>query len=148
MQANGPTEGNSIFYTCLWMNLHVDSFLRHLLLRTARRYYRKGRLNDATETLCQLIVATRGYLNDEEMWSLFAIFKKKIECTLEFYSRMSSSIVNVSTTLITKKQAGCLGERGFKICYRRTIGHCGGRSSGGMRRTVRNRHEDTARSGR
>lgn len=37
-------------------SLNLDTFLRHLLFKTAKRQFKKSRLNDAIETFFQLVV--------------------------------------------------------------------------------------------
>ncbi|KAI1733135.1 hypothetical protein Ddc_02048 [Ditylenchus destructor] len=72
-----------------------DNFLRRLLFKTAKRQYQKSQLNEAMETLCQLIIATGGSLNEEEMKLLFEVSKKKIAYTYEFYERITKAVKQI-----------------------------------------------------
>uniref|UniRef100_A0A7E4VF57 Vps54_N domain-containing protein n=1 Tax=Panagrellus redivivus TaxID=6233 RepID=A0A7E4VF57_PANRE len=69
-----------------------DTFLRKLLLKTAKCQSKKTRLNEAVETFCQLIIATGGKLNEDEMWLLYDVINKKLKYTYEFYHKITGAI--------------------------------------------------------
>lgn len=76
--------------------LFLDTFMRQLLVKTARRQFKKSRLNDAIETFYQLVVATNGQLCAEEAWLLFDICSQKIAGTYDFYHRIGNLMREVS----------------------------------------------------
>ncbi|KAI6217453.1 hypothetical protein M3Y99_01767100 [Aphelenchoides fujianensis] len=69
-----------------------DTFLRELLIKTARRQFKKSRLNEALETFYQLIIATNGQLCADEAWLLFEITSQKVSCIYSFYHRVADSV--------------------------------------------------------
>uniref|UniRef100_A0A915LY60 Uncharacterized protein n=1 Tax=Meloidogyne javanica TaxID=6303 RepID=A0A915LY60_MELJA len=58
-------------------NVEDDDFLREFLIKTAKRQYKKGQLNQAVDTFCQLLIATDGRLRVEEMILLVDVFREK-----------------------------------------------------------------------
>lgn len=73
----------------------LDTFIRQLLVKTARRQFKKSRLNDAVDTFYQLIVATNGRLCSDEAWLLFDICSQKVAGTYEFYHRIGELVRQV-----------------------------------------------------
>uniref|UniRef100_A0A914NVR7 Uncharacterized protein n=1 Tax=Meloidogyne incognita TaxID=6306 RepID=A0A914NVR7_MELIC len=73
-------------------NVEDDDFLREFLIKTAKRQYKKGQLNQAVDTFCQLLIATDGRLRVEEMILLVDVFREKVEQTRRFHERISCVI--------------------------------------------------------
>ena len=62
-----------------FFNFLDDDFLREFLIKTAKRQYKKGQLNQAVDTFCQLLIATDGRLRVEEMILLVDVFREKVK---------------------------------------------------------------------
>lgn len=69
--------------------------MRQLLVKTAKRQFKKSRLNESIETFYQLVVATNGQLTADEAWLLFDICSQKIAGTYEFYHRIADLVRQV-----------------------------------------------------
>lgn len=58
--------------------------MRQLLVKTAKRQFKKSRLNESIETFYQLVVATNGQLTADEAWLYLTFAHKKSPVHMNF----------------------------------------------------------------
>ncbi|KAI6175959.1 hypothetical protein M3Y97_00747100 [Aphelenchoides bicaudatus] len=69
-----------------------NSFLRQMLFKSAKRQFKKNRLNEAIESFYQLVVATNGQFCAEESWLLFDVCSQKISGIYDFYHQIGNVV--------------------------------------------------------